>query len=578
MGIKPTSEKAAEYYWFGQKCLDLKTNGARAIIDGIYTIICKFDEEDAVLIVLGGGGIILHPRSGTIQDISYTAYISDLGGSYPETRHLPGVAGGWKDGKTLLDTPYLFPLVDADNASFLERLEDGVVVGEFLGDMGNYGNLYWTNGFAGDDLVVLSWRGTPTRHFRVLGNIDIPGLSIFETATPGSFEDTPNYTTFGTALYQSGEVLALAPKWSWPYNGSGVDGRCLILGAAQNSVDGKVYIVTQSDRYNAPATAKLGGFDKTVDRPGFYLMLWKEGAQIDGWDFVAEYNYGRNGLPWFGNASGTVFVCSNGDTLAADGTLTSRTGGVGSYEEKAVLLNAGTMSFKVSYSGGDLAEFQGDLPVSSLVAASFDASSALVSTASVYKTYDGSHPMMLPSEPPPLTISGTDYFSGGSWTASGGEEPYTWTYPDAGSCGMGTVIVTDACGTVATKQVRMPSGTWVYVSHAGDAAWGGVASYANNTCITPAEFPPNTVSNPPNIDIVGDLRYTVLWRGCTLEGVHCGNAYSGVMTGCAIEQHVSPPCWPSPVILATSGCCDLDYKYRSYHWVSQYDLYRWVCP
>lgn len=305
----------------------------------------NFERHDIYIYVPAGGkeieedvkkyltGVIMHPRSGPIENLHYTEYVAGPYGSMPESRHFPGVMGGWERGKKLLTTQYIYPLVDNDNASFAKGslttkyLEDNVPARRVINDKfsgfvtpGVYGNLYWDNGAAYDtetkkwdkSYVSFSWRGTPTRHFRLPGNIDIPGFSTFETSTPGMIEDTPVYTAFGTALYQGGKLLKYAPTYSWPYNSTGVRGRCLILGAMQDDTKA-IYIITHSDRYYAP-----GG----VAKPGFYLMLWTskitkiEGKiRVDGWELIYEANYKRNGLPWFGNKAGKSFKCGNGDKI-----------------------------------------------------------------------------------------------------------------------------------------------------------------------------------------------------------------------------------------------------------------------
>lgn len=458
MGIKPTSEKAAEYYWFGQKCLDLKTNGARAIVDGTYTIICKFNEEDAVLIVLGGGGIIFHPRSGVVENLTYIEHLSDpLLGSYPVSHSAPGVAGGWKDGVDILDSKYIFPLDDSDNASFViisqeDPPDANTQTGGFAEELGNYGNLYWTNGKAGiDGMVVLSWKGTPTRHFRLPSNIDIPGFSTFETSVPGAIEDKPEYTAFGTKLYQNGEVFAEAPHYSWPYNDSGVSGRCLILGACQDAA-GAIFIVCQSDHYNKPPK-------------GFYLTLWKAGTQIDGWDLILEVPYSRNGLPWFGNASGNEFVCSNGDRLSTLGILTKKTAINGTYTETGI---RGLITFKSDFTGESYHEFKEDGLVSSPVASSFLAESTASDTESISAsdTYKVPVVVRVAEAIEPLRIIGPEDWSGNldDYTIAGGGFPLGSTVtkkPPSGCNDPVSITITCPGGSATVEMYVRLNGSWI---------------------------------------------------------------------------------------------------------------------
>jgi hypothetical protein len=410
-------------------------------------------------------GIIFHPRSGKITQIAYTEYTANELGSNPVSRYTPGVVGGWANGVTPLTTGYVFPLVDEDNASFVLNAKDS---GLFSGSEGNYGNLYWSNG-----ATTLSWRGTPTRHFRLPNSIEIPGISTFETSVHGLWEDTPQYTTFGTNLYQGGIVLAKAPHYSWPYNGSGVGGQCLILGAMQDT-KGIIYIVTQSDHYNAPESVKLGDTDHPLTKSGFWLTLWKSGSQLDKWDLISEFNYGRNGLPWFGNSNGTEFVCSNGDRLTASGAFSGHAGtGGGTYKEVSVLretsgnvnyYSAFSMSFEATYSGDDYSEYKGLIPVSSPIGLTFSASSALQSTPGVSKTYTGEFPIL--TQIAPLILGGPDAWTGnpGNFWVSGGEGPYSWTYP-SNSCSpnVGSISVRDCHGSSVTRPLRLSgNGYWLY--------------------------------------------------------------------------------------------------------------------
>ena len=446
-------------------------------------------------------GIIFHPRSGAIEMLPYTEYVVDELGSHAETKYLAGVKGGWQDGKTELTTPYIYPLVDADNASFVVTKPKEVLEGEFTGDTGNYGNLYWWNGDEKKP-VYLSWKGTPSRHFRLPGSIEIPGFSIFETSRPGAWEDTPEYTAFGTKLYSQGRVLAEAPQWSWPYDGSGVDGKCLLLGALQNS-EGKIYIVTQSDHYNAPENVfifsdghreegadelknlYLNGkpdvtcvFEKTLTKPGFFLGLWEKGGVVSGWTLINEVAYSRNGLPWFGNAVGTEFVCGNGDKLSIAGMLTGLVSTSGTWKETAELTgvvgadnplwpegmefhNAAAMTFNAAFALADYHEPEN----SSLVQLVFQASSQVLSTDSVYKTYTGNYPLKIQLNT--LFIyqneswsTGMCFIASGGPSVAEGEPMYTWssaggsidavtgciTNPD----GMCSITVEDCKGRTAT--------------------------------------------------------------------------------------------------------------------------------
>ena len=359
----------------------LKIGSRRVDLGNGVTCFCNicFNKEDVYVMVprVGGGeevttesftGIIIHPRSGGIEPFQYTEYVSTDFGSIAEIHYMYGVAGGWLDGVTPYSTQYIYPMNATGNTNFVKGLHTKTVtktgsdpketvteVAKFVAP-GLYGNLYWDNGAVWDaetetwdkPYIALSWKGTPTRHFRLPSNIEIPGFSTFETSVPGMIEDKPEYTAFGTKLYCRGLVVAEAPHYSWPYNNSGVNGRCLILGAMRNT-QGVTYIVCQSDHKLAPSfiwqysdgVVKSGETEtylaenplvtlvhtRELTSPGFFIGLWKRGKytelfSVDGWGLVSEHAYSRNGLPWFGKADGTEFVCGNGDTLSAVGLLT----------------------------------------------------------------------------------------------------------------------------------------------------------------------------------------------------------------------------------------------------------------
>jgi hypothetical protein len=430
------------------------------------------------------GGVILHPRSGAIQNLEYTEYTYNSETGITTTVYSSaGVIGGWKNGTEVLNTSFIYPLVDADDASFLVfSSANQSFRGKFLNAVGNYGNLYWCNDKQDPDYETLSWRGTPTRHFRLPSGMELPGLSILETNVTMGLVDLPQYTTFGTKLYKSGSVLAQSPLWSWPQNQGGTEGRCLILGAARNKVDGKVYIVAQSDHYSAPATALLGTETHTLVSPGIWLTLWKTGTQLGGWDLVSETLYERNGLPWFANYSGSEFICSNGDRLTSGGVLTQAVGTTGTYQETATTrsppsegkfyYDLAQMSFSATFVGSDYSEHKGSVAVSSPINLAFSVASVVAATADVSHTYEGTFPYFIP-DPGVLTVSGSDYYPGGTYTASGGQPGYTWEYPAEGSCGTQTITVTDACGATASMSVRMPLGVWVFVSQQEAPRYGG---------------------------------------------------------------------------------------------------------
>lgn len=397
-------------------------NGTKIIsIDSTTAIIKVYEDSASVLILTEDSGILLHPRSGVIAKIPYYEYISTDYGSYEEVHTAFGMSGGWSNGTTPIEQLSLFPLIDKDNASYEITAENDTFLGAFVGSAGDYGNLYWWNGDK-EDPVFLSWHGTPTRHFRVPSNINIPGISNYETSIPGLVEDTPKYTTFTHKLYQDGLLLALAPRFSWPYNVSGPAGnKCLILGACQNKTDNLLYIATLSDHYNAPAyyAAFSDGnyvegesdsvktdylfshqgvttvFEKHLEKPGYYLTLWKQGSKVDGWDFVSESFYGDYGLPFFANQDGTSFVDSKGNRLSVDGSWQAKGLDIGSYSESEV--TDGNIKFAANYDATNMYEYLFNTLASASIVCRANTYSSNIFPSPITKTQNNDADVVMPT-------------------------------------------------------------------------------------------------------------------------------------------------------------------------------------
>jgi hypothetical protein len=574
------------------------TRGPISLDNGV-TCFCRisFLREEAFIHfpeaadLAGSSGIIFHPRSGAIQDMAYTEEVYDTTlGTYTITANGLGVAGGWENGKTLFNTEYLFPLVDEDNASFLVNKVNGAISGSFSGAKGNYGNLYYRGSYSNN---VISWRGSPTRHFRLSSAINIPGLSLHETSVAHDSGDTPEYTTFGTKLYKNGRALLKSPTYSWPYSGD-TGGKCLILGAAINGATGLIYTVCHSDRKEAPGSVMLGGSSHPLRKPGFYLTLWRQGTQLDGWDLVSETYYGRNGLPWFGNASGTVFVCGNGDVLLIDGSLTTHDASVGSWHETATLTgtvtesggswpvgtefhNVATMSFAAQYSGKEFYDFKKDEKVFSAVDFSFSASSSVQSSASVYKTYSGDFPMLV-ADPGTPVISGpmlwqdTEGYSG-NYSVTGGEGPYTWSFPSGSGCGTGTVSVSDCKGKTASMDVRMPSGYWsaiqevFYDANAGDPDSTHV--HVDETAGTKTTYVAGTTQSAKQVLVSAKVPFQGDCTNCVDGTEYENQLVSGTPYG-----------WIAQGTLAGhSNCCGFSTdSIPNYRLLQRIYMQTWICP
>lgn len=591
---KMPDEVLARAWNFGKQVSNsIRANKDQVISDiGLYLLRAKYHQYlTAVEIIdLNSSGVIFHPRSGVIENIPYTIYDANTG--QPTTQYTAGVAGGWKNGNEVLTTKYVFPLVDDDNASFLISKESANETGEFPAPDDKYGNLYWIGNT--DDLDILSWRGTPTRHFRLPNNYDIPGFSSFETSIKGAIEDTPEYTAFGYQLYYRGSTFAETPKYSWPYNDTGVNGSCLLLGAMRNNVSSDIYIVTQSDHYNAPSLIYVFSdngrsysesekqlyltqhpgtsvvFNTELSSPGFYLGLWKYGGVIDGWELIKEQSYTRNELPWFGNLDGTEFVCSNGDKIDIDGKLILNVNTVGEYKESGDIV--GSMSFSANYSGTQYSEFKDNILISSLVNLTFNASSSILSTPSVYLPNSGLFSVYTVSPPQPLILSGPEDYAVGAYTATGGDGTYTWFYP-TDNCGMGTIAVVDSCGNSASMTVRMPVGNWV--RHAeldyGDGI-GPVTDYV--TCISGNRKTFFNMRTTTNLIFGAGLQWNAIQNKCLAGTVPL---YDGGLPA----GKFGPTCGPLYKSMNTyatdAGNCYPAVDFASWYVVSSALVYLWEC-
>jgi len=229
MMIQPTSEKAAEYLWFGKKCLEharaTGSSGTRAFVDGIYTIICKYTPHKAILIDIGGGKFLSHPRSGSLKLLPY--FDNEMNQYY-----LAAINGGGygknKDGWYELANRTPYPLQDNDRGTFLIDGDDksGCEVEWAGSDSENYGNIWWIG--QGENPPVVSWRGPPNILLTPSATLSIPGLTALET----NFGDKPAYTCFGVDVYQSGSVLATCPSIAPPLLGGSVQVPNLVAGAA----------------------------------------------------------------------------------------------------------------------------------------------------------------------------------------------------------------------------------------------------------------------------------------------------------------------------------------------------------
>jgi hypothetical protein len=382
----------AQYRGFAMSCLRrLKdANKGLTIFHGTYQLsngveifcnVCGNQEDvyvrvptakEAIVpeVIIIFTGIITHPRTGAI---TYgPAYYHDvvMREGYPLYQQVKvyGIVGGWGYGGAPITANSCYILSDADHASFVATNERyGFISG------GMYGNLYWDNGLAGQARKSVSFKGLPTRHFR-MGNytssesngydVEIPTLSevesVYVSGTGDLFEDlyTPYWVPVGSKVYSGGKIFKEAPYFNWPFFFGRMQSK--VLGATDrylvtlNNYGGNhtgyapevLYQLSNGECFegtfataNIAVNARLAAL-KNV-RPAVYISFtwsppntalsygfWTNrlsrdsaGKLLDGryrsneWELVLTVAGNRVSLPWFGSASGSKFVCSDGQTV-----------------------------------------------------------------------------------------------------------------------------------------------------------------------------------------------------------------------------------------------------------------------
>jgi len=582
---------------------------------GGCTAILKVRGDSSVAIIsCGDSGVVLHPRTGAVELLSYTEYLNQLGLNVPVPRKtIWGVKGGWLNGTTNYDTANIYPIDDGDNASFGlgvedEEAEEKVVIGEFLQDEGNYGNLYWWNGNV-EEPDFLSWKGTPTRHFRVPNNIEIPGISTQETTVPSSGgEDTPVFTTFSHYVYSGGVVLETAPAYNWPNAGPPL---AYVLGAARDS-EGVIYIVTQSDRFNVPlyiaafsdGTIVQNDTGQGVDPPsgvdrvfyktysrkrGIYTQLWKQGNQYQGWDLVWEEETGRQGLPWFADTECSYFVNPLGTKITVQGTKNNLgiegSGNLKLTAEKvdnvvSICLNG---KFESNYVNDALFEPEGNgsinLSFSTLTTKVYEESKTKVYKGTFDMIYDPDDPEQ---QPRPLGITGPlQPVVGSGFSFVNGQGPYEWsssggitlneqgTVTSLTGCGTTTITVTDACGDSASMLVRL-LGMWS-VTGTSTASGGPSLGLCDCEAVT--------------TDYVFEKIVTT-W--CNFSATSTGDFIPGCTLQCSGSDTFGTNCYssftfPTPASLAVGDppsnlvcCIRTGFPYKTMAYTATVST--WVCP
>ena len=518
MSIKPTSEKAAEYLWFGKKCLALNTYGSKAMADGLYTIICKYTPDKAVLIAIGGGNFFSHPRTGKLKDIPYFdnamnqfAMQGIYGGGFRQTE---------KDGKTIyeeIENRTVYPLVDDDKGTWVISVDDPSCE---WSDAEKYGNNFWI----GTDGSTLSWHGVPNRHFPIDAKYLIPGLTEYENTLGSGETATAFYTCFKNNVYESGDVLATVPEKHLVAGACYQDGTLLVAAVDSSNSKYNLKLLKQGDdktpwiqigaavptsRLKTSAFFTLDGLSMTFDGVAYKVSPTEftrvtpstytfSGKQQEGADKLTFTKSGKIAGLWTENG--------NSESLEyASSCKTTSSGSANSNKVTVPLVAAGSATYvKITGEpdGSGYFHFKTDGPYCEAIwsgdcdkegklnkaGASGDpckASTGFTVTVTLKPKGLTDTYTRDPGSAPPcvMTVSGPDYpVDGSTYTASGGTGAITWAISKgsisggvvtvSGLCGSVVITATDSCGCVASKTGMMPTGTWCSVGYVFDSMCG----------------------------------------------------------------------------------------------------------
>ncbi len=457
MIIQPTSEKAAEYAWFGKQCLDLGETGRKLMQDGMYTVICEYTPDKAVLLVIGGGSFISTPR-------------------------LFGRNDGYLDDVAQGEGSLAYPLDDLTETSQVLTIDNPPEVER---SVHLYGNIDWigpnsipppakdSTEAPDSDAVVLTWKGPPGRLVPFDTSMRIPGLT--EPDIQFSLEAGEVFTCFGPNVYSGGEIFATAPTVG--------DVPPKILGCA---LQGETLVCIINNHY--------------AERLGFMEEVWlNRGADglwaatnLDGWEKLYERTgQGRPTRIWAFNQSGTRSTQGIAEYSidVAGKAVTYDAGSSGRIQARFEKDVAG--NHKVIYSGEQTvwSDYQGDQRVFAKVAATgqgmFEGSTLPggARNAEVPIYVEGQKPTegryIFGSETPEV---GSTYVVTGGPAQPCCEKPFIWSMdggkidPDTGvvleitGCGMGSIMAY-ACSANFSMPVRLP-GKWELTSECGEAALG----------------------------------------------------------------------------------------------------------
>lgn len=280
MDIRPTSDAAVDYVWFGRNCLEQARRsgfgGAKAIRDGRWLVICKYTLHHATLITLSQGDFTMHPRSGRLAKLPY--WNTDY-----EKFTLAGInGGGWAqsgEGFSELAARSPYPLVDNDHGTFVVSIDGEDLEVEWADSASeNYGNIWWSG--TGDEPSVLSWKGPPSIQFPIGAEYTIPGLTM---------EVPSGNSVFGCFIYSDGARLCHGPAW-YPDEPE----RTLIVGACYATDEAR-------KRWLVAMTATHKG-------SAHVLQVWRSEDTGKTWQLLNEFPSLRAAVTAFISQDGRRFV------------------------------------------------------------------------------------------------------------------------------------------------------------------------------------------------------------------------------------------------------------------------------
>lgn len=474
--------------------------------------------------VTSASGLVFLPRSGSLVNSAFYY------GSKEEVDYTPVINGvSWKpenDGFTEL--PFetrdnVFPSVfGTENAGTYNPARNSF---KFIGSLSNYGNFYW---ISADKSQVVSWRGTPTRHFR------------------DSYKSY--YETFSQYLFVSGQPINL-PTYS---EGEGD----YVLGASKPN--GSLYMI---------------GYHRM--NPSQIILSKKVAGE---WvKLLVLDSVGYDGLPWLPDESGLRFIHNSGAYLEIENdipTFTQAQEYIGQQEEQDDLSFSKSFSGKTFFDYGNTTQVSASVVFSQSVSTSYQGDGEQteqnfqISAEAIH--FDGGY------------VDGDQYIQVGSvYTLQGTPDTYCsieWSVGGAtfDQVGDGIIITSrTGCGTQPvtatlvgggndgksfTKNVLFPSGVWVFDfcekvgDYTGDCnpAWPPYSPcYCTKTYIT----------NGAQIKEYWQMQSAGI-EGCS--GYYpCGNGYVDRFSE-NFDECVSDGGF-------TGSCCNCVKHNFNIH-------YKWVCP